>query len=213
MKITRLLPFAFVTLLFATSCSDSEPDTVVVPEVEVQTASKSGVKAFFKSDAYYQPYVYRYDSTTTKWTSRIASHFATIPTDTSAIGFTNANVIDSGVNLFGMVTLYAEALGSNNIKEARINAEKVLEFIPSEKGSKTGKVKVIPQDVVIRRKDGVANSTTNPATVKVGIKGEGTYDEATKMMDLTVIFNETEVGGKAAVYRKYKISVDPQTLN
>lgn len=212
MKITRLLPFAFVSLLFASSCSDDKTEPAVEPEV-TETTSRSAVKAFWKSDANYIPNVYRYDSTAAKWTNRIGAHFATIPSDTSALGFTNPYVIESGVNLFGMVTLYAEALGSNNVKEARINVEKVLEFYPTETGSKTGKVKVIPQDVVIRRKDGVANSTTNPATVKVGIKGEGTYDEATKQMDLTVIFNETEVGGKAAVYRKYKISVDAQTLN
>jgi len=205
MKITRLLPFALSFLLLTTSCSDSSTD----PEVEPQPVkvSATAVRAFLKSDAYYQPFVYRFDSTANKWSTRIASHFATTPSDSSAIGFTNANVIDSGVNLFGMVTLYAEALGSNNIKEAKINSEKVLEFFPSETGSKTGKVKVITQDIVMRKKDG------NPETIKIGISGEGTYDETTKMMDVTVIFNETAIGGKAAVARKYKISVDAQTLN
>jgi hypothetical protein len=212
MKITRLLPFAFVTLLFATSCSDDKTEPAVEPEV-VATVSKSAVLAFHKNEAYYQPYVYRYDSTSMKWTNRIGSHFTILPADTSALGFAQPYVIESGANLFGMVTLYADALGSNNVKNAKINVEKVLEFIPTEAGSKMGKVKVITQDIVMQRKDGIEGSTTNAATIKIGISGEGTYDEETKMIDLVVVFNETSIGGKAAVPRKYKISVDPQTLN
>jgi len=212
MKFPKLLPFAFAALFLISSCSDSgtdpEPETVVEEKPTETAASASAIEAFHKSDAYYQLYVYRFDSTTVKWTSRIASHFSSVPKDEPAyLGFSNPYVVESGVNLFGMVTLYQEALGSNNIKEARINVEKVLQFFPAASGSKKGVVKVVAQNVIMRKKDG------NPDTISIGISGEGTYDEETKVIDLIVYFNETSIGGKASVARKYKLSVDALTLN
>ena len=214
MKFLKLLPFAFAALLFTSACSDSEsnpePETIpVVEEKPTETAaSASAIETFHKSDAYYQLYVYRYDSTTVKWTSRIASHFSTVQkNEPTYLGFSNPYVVESGVNLFGMVTLYQEALGSNNIKEVRINVDKVFQFFPSVTGSKKGIVKVIAQNVVMRRKDG------NPDSISIGISGEGTYDEETKVIDVVVYFNETSIGGKASVGRRYKLSVDALTLN
>lgn len=208
MKISQLLALAFSSLLFITACSDKETESIIEEVPTEVTASKTALATFQKSDAYYQMYVYRYDSTTTKWTSRIASHFSTIPSDDSTyLGFTNPYVLESGVNLFGMVTLYQEALGSNNIKEARINAEKVLQFFPSETGATSGTVKVLAQDIAMRRKDG------NPDSILIPISGEGTYDEETKVIDLVIKFDETAIGGSAAVYRKYKLSVDALSLN
>ncbi|OZI05820.1 hypothetical protein BWI93_23255 [Siphonobacter sp. BAB-5385] len=204
MKLFRLLPLLMAGLLGLHSCSK---DNSIEPEKPAEEqASKDVVSVFHKTDQYYQPYVYRYDSTARKWTNRIASHFSTVPaSDPTYIGFTNPNVVDSGVNLFGMVTLYATQIGTNNIKEAKINAEKVLQFFPDAVGATKGKVKVLNQDVTISRKDG--------APFKIGISGEGTYDTQTKVMDLVVHFNETTIGGAAKVSRTYKISVDALSLN
>lgn len=204
MKMLRLLPFFIAGVLMLNSCS--KDNKAVEPEPEESAASSEVINVFHKSEQYYQMYVYRYDSTATKWTNRIGSHFSTIPADDPTyIGFTNPNVVDSGVNLFGMVTLYTSEIGSNNIKTAKINAEKVLQFFPDEVGSTKGKVKVLTQDITITRSEGT--------TFKIGISGEGTYDTDTKVIDLIVNFNETAIGGKAKVAHKYKLSVNPLTLN
>lgn len=213
MKITKLLMFAFSAFLFITSCSDSENEpepleTQKPAEEKPVEASETAINTFHKPDAYYQLNVYRYDSTTNAWSRKIGSHFSVVAKESPAyLGFANSYVVESGVNLFGMVTLYTEALGTNNIKDARINAEKVLQFFPAASGSKKGIVKVVAQDILMRRKDG------NPASISIGISGEGTYDEDTKLIDLTVRFNETAIGGKSSVARKYKLSVNELTLN
>ncbi|MFT4031254.1 MAG: hypothetical protein QM669_02440 [Siphonobacter sp.] len=206
MKIKSLLPLAFIATLLLANCSKNDPEPAVEEEEETVEASSSAVSVFHKTDTYYQMYVYRYDSTSQAWTSRIASHFSTVPEDDATyIGFTNPYVVNSGVNLFGMVTLYQGTIGTNNIKEAKINAEKVLQFFPESEGATKGTVKVKEQDIVITKKDSVGTFT-------IGIGGEGTYDEETKVIDLVVKFNETNIGGSAAVYRKYKLSVDALSL-
>lgn len=200
----RLLPFFIAGVLMLNSCS--KDNKAVEPEPEEVAGSSEVVNVFHKPEQYYQMYVYRYDSTATKWTSRIASHFSTIPSDDPTfIGFTNPNVVDSGVNLFGMVTFYTSEIGTNNIKTAKINVEKVLQFFPETVGATKGKVKVLAQDVTISRKEG--------SPFKIGISGEGTFNTETKVIDLIVNFNETAIGGKAKVTHKYKLSVNPLTLN
>lgn len=201
MKLKNLLSLAAIALILVTSCKKSNEDVV---EEKPAVASASPLATFQSSVAYYQMFVYMYDDATATWSRRIGSHFSTVEPNSTALGFTNAGVADSGVNLFGMVTLYTTQLGSNNIKNAKINAAKVLEFYPSAEGSKTGIVKVISQDVVL--------TVTAGGTFKIGISGEGTYDENTKVIDLNVNFNETAINGPAKVTRKYKLSVAALTL-
>ena len=201
MNIKNLLSVAAIALILTTSCKKSDVDVV---EEKAEVASASPLATFQSSAAYYQLFVYRYDDVTATWTRRIASHFSTIAPDSTALGFTNAGVADSGVNLFGMVTLYTDALGTNNIKEAKINVPRLLQFYPSATVSKTGVVKIISQDVVL--------TVAKGGSFKIGLSGEGTYDETTKVIDLTVNFNETAIGGKAQVVRKYKLSVNALTL-
>jgi len=202
MNLKNLLSVAAIALILTASCKKSEVADVV--EEKTEAASASPLATFQSAAAYYQMYVYRYDDVTAVWTKRIASHFSTVAPDSTALGFTNAGVADSGVNLFGMVTLYTDALGSNNIKEAKINVPRLIQFYPSASGSKTGTVKIIEQDVVLTVKAG--------GSFKIGLSGEGTYDENTKVIDLTVNFNETAIGGNAKVVRKYKLSVNALTL-
>jgi len=201
MKLKNLLSLAAIALILVTSCKKSNEDVV---EEQTASASASPLATFQSSADYYQLFVYRYDDVTATWTRRIASHFTTVAADSTALGFTNLGVANSGVNLFGMVTLYAEALGTNNIKEAKINVPKLIQFYPSAAGSKTGVAKIITQDVVLTVAAG--------GTFKIGLSGEGTYDENTKVIDLNVDFNETAIGGPAKVTRKYKLSVAALTL-
>ncbi|MBB6612646.1 hypothetical protein H7F15_16510 [Pontibacter sp. Tf4] len=150
------------------------------------------------SNIYYQPKVYYNNPETGTWQS-IASNFTVLVEDDAAVlGFVNNAVAESGVALFNMVRLYSAEIGSTNIKTARINSERTLEFIPSAAGAKQGTVNVIPQDVTITR----ANGTT----FKIGISGQGTYNEETGLIDVVVNFNETAIGGAASVARTYKIS-------
>jgi len=210
--------FLFGTLLIIavlSACKDEEPPVKedLYPTVPLSTASSSAIKVFYSNVSFYELYVYRFDPETNKWTNRIRSHFPTVPSDDpSILGFSNPYVTNSGVSLFDMPRLYQIAVGTLNINTAKINVEKVLQFFPDFEGAKTGIVKVIPQDVVIS-KTAAAAALSGIPTFKIGISGSGTYDENTKIINLEVVFNETAIGGPAAVKRKYTMSVEAQTLN
>lgn len=193
------------------ACEKSEPayDTSpLYPEIEaIRTPSISAVKTFTKEGVnHYSLPMYRFLPETNRWSNNILSNFPVVPPDDPAvIGFVNNNVEDSGVALFDMVRIYTPELGGTNIKEAKINAPRVLRFYPSTEGSKSGIVEVIKQDVELRRNNGTK--------FKIGISGQGTYSEDTKVIDLEVVFDEKALveGQKRTV--KYKLSRDPISLN
>jgi hypothetical protein len=161
-------------------------------------APYSPVRTWHEDKAYHAPFVYNLNKETGAW-QNVGGHFSTVPEDDAAVlGFENNYVAESGVPLFNMHRIYSAEIGSTNIKTARINAPKVLEFIPAEAGSKRGTVRVIPQDVTVSR--------TDASTFKIGISGEGTYDEESGLIDLVVDFNETAIGGPAKVSHTYKMS-------
>ncbi|GGH14450.1 hypothetical protein FAZ19_07465 [Sphingobacterium alkalisoli] len=209
MKIKSTIFALFVLVI--TSCSKDTVEPIVEPEPEpVEDTEPTEVIAYFhENTAYFQPFVYRFDEATQSWGKRIASHFSAVSEDSPAyLGFVNLAVEDSGVNLFQMVTLYTEHIGTNNIKTAGINVEKLLSFIPNKSSSKLadaptmhtkGAVEVFAQQVKIR-KAGLVEF------FEIGISGEGTYDLETGIIDLNVHFDETAIGGSAKVTRKYKIS-------
>lgn len=200
--------FAILIALFLfVGCKKDEPTAKadLYPDQPLSTPSTSAIATFHQNVAFYQPFVYRFDPTTDKWTARIASHFSSIPaSDPTALGFTNGQVADSGVALFDMVRLYTAETGTTNIKTVKINADKVLQFFPDFEGAKTGIVKVVEQDITLTR--------LNLTTFKIGISGSGTYDENTKVIDVTVKFNETSIGKTSQTF-KYKISPVAITLN
>lgn len=150
------------------------------------------------SNIYYQPKVYYHNTESGSWQTVASNFTALVEDDAAVLGFVNNAVAESGVALFNMVRLYSSQIGSTNIKTAKINSERTLELIPSAAGAKQGTVNVIPQDVVITKADG--------STFKIGISGQGTYNEETGLIDLVVKFNETAIGGPASVSRTYKIS-------
>lgn len=196
-----------IALVLFAGCKKDEPAAKadLYPDQPVSTPSTSAIATFHQNVSFYQPFVYRFDPTTNRWTARIGSHFSSIPaSDPTALGFTNGQVANSGVALFDMVRLYSTQIGSTNINTAKINAEKVLQFFPDFDGAKTGIVKVVDQDITITR--------TNSTNFKIGISGGGTYNEVTRIIDLEVRFNETAIGGTSQTI-KYKISPVALTLN
>lgn len=215
MKIKSTI-FALI-VLFLTSCSKDAIEPIVEPEPEPieETEDPAVITYFHENTAYFQPFVYRFDEETQTWGKRIASHFSTVSEDApSYLGFTNPYVDDSGVNLFQMVTLYTDHIGTNNIKTAGINVEKLLSFTPDKSSAvltdapemhAKGTVNVFAQQVKIR-KAGLEDF------FEIGISGEGTYDLQTGIIDLNVHFDETAIGGPEKVTRKYKISKTKITL-
>lgn len=200
--------FILILVVFTiAACKKDEPSAKddLYPDQPISTPSTSAIATFHQSVSFYQLFVYRFDPITSKWTSRIASHFSSIPaSDPAALGFTNPYVVDSGVPLFDMVKLYAVETGTTNIKTVKINADKVLQFFPDFDGAKTGIVKVVAQDITLTR--------SNLTSFKIGISGSGTYNENTKLIDLEVKFNESAIGGTSQTFN-YKMSPVALTLN
>lgn len=202
----KLFTFFIAALLLA-ACKKDEPAAKadLYPDQPVSTPSTSAIATFHQAVSFYQMFVYRFDTSTSKWTARIGGHFSTIPaSDPTAIGFTNPYVVDSGVPLFDMVRLYGTETATTNIKTVKINADKVLQFFPDFIGAKTGIVKVVTQDIILTR--------ANLTTFKIGISGSGSYDENTKVIDLEVKFNETAIAGTSQTF-KYKLSPVALFLN
>lgn len=189
-----------LVLVIFTGCKKDQPADKLdlYPDQPVATANSSTIAVFHQSTAFYQMFVYRLEPATNTWGSRIASHFSTVSvSDPSFLGFTNAGVSDSGTAMFDMVRLYSAYTGTTNIKTVKINVDQVLQFFPDYAGAKTGIVKVKTQDVILTKSDAT--------TFKIGMSGSGTYDENTKVMDLTITFNETAIGGTSRTFQ-YKLS-------
>jgi len=203
----RNLIAILISLIILSGCKKDEPAAKadLYPDQPIATASSSAIAVFHQPIAFYQMFVYRYEPSTATWGSRIAGHFSTISTaDPSFIGFTNPNVVDSGVPMFDMVRLYSTYTGSTNIKTVGINVDQVLQFFPDYEGAKTGIVKVKTQDVILRK-------STAGQTITIGMSGSGTYDETSKVIDLSITFNEAAIGGTTRTF-KYKLSPTALTL-
>ncbi|HEX7367214.1 MAG TPA: hypothetical protein VF273_08960 [Pelobium sp.] len=206
-RIYGLMMLIMVFVLPFSACKKDEPAPKddLYPETPVNTPSSSAIAVFQKPDPFYQLHVYRYDPDAKKWTKDIGGHFSTISaTDNTYLGFTNPYVTDSGVAMFDMVRLYSDYAGSSTIKTLKINADQVLQFFPDFEGAKTGIVKVKTQDITITKRDG--------GNFKIGISGQGTYDERTKVIDLTINFNNSAIGKPNTSYN-YKLSVNELNLN
>lgn len=206
-SILKLILLGFIIATLTSACKKGEPTTKedLYPEQPVGTASSSAIAVFHKTEPFYQLYVYRYDKDKKKWTNKIGGHFSTISAaDNTFLGFTNPYVTESGVAMFDMPKLYADIAGSSNTKTLKINVDQVLQFFPDFADAKTGIVKIKTQDVTLTKRD--------ESTFKIGISGQGTYDERSKLIDLKVNFDNTKINLPNTSY-DYKLSVNELSLN
>ncbi|WP_304065633.1 hypothetical protein [Pedobacter glucosidilyticus] len=212
--MNKFIIFLLFMVTLSAGCREEEPPFKedLYPEEPLSTPSSSAINVFHQNIPNYQLFVYRYNEDTKLWSNRIIGHFSIISTqDPNYLGFVHP-VATSGVTFLDMHRLYATQIGSTNAVTAKINVDKFIGFFPDFEGAKTGIVRVVPQDITVSKNP---NSTFEPGvpTFKIGISGEGTYDERTAIIDLEVIFNETAIGGPAAVKRIYKMSPSALTLN
>lgn len=122
-------------------------------------------------------------------------------TKQNVIGIYNLDSTRS-TNAFNMHRIYAEQDVSS--ASARIRIFEALKFVPYEEGANEGQVFFIPQRVKIYRK----SSSTLPPFFYIGMEGEGTYSEQTELIEITLIFDESEIGGPTEVVRKFLLSAN-----
>ncbi|RAJ05189.1 hypothetical protein LX64_02343 [Chitinophaga skermanii] len=189
--------------VFARFDESMQPMTIGTnSEMAIRIAPFAPAATWFKNEPYYAPNTYYFNTSTQKYAT-LAGHYSVLDsTDATVIGFVNNYVAESGVAFFNMVRIYTEEMGGGSVsaKTARINVPKALRLIPSSAGARSGVVEVIKQDVVVTRKDGT--------TFKIGISGSGTFSLDTKLIELTMNFDDTAIGGAAVNKYDYKISVD-----
>jgi hypothetical protein len=117
-------------------------------------------------------------------------------TQQNVIGFFNTLSSTASTNAFNMHRLYQDFGVSSG--SANIRIPSCLLFIPSSPGANSGTVEVIDQWVNITR-----TSASGLPLFQVRIWGEGTYSEASGRIELAVYFDESAIGGDAAVLRRY----------
>ncbi len=160
-------------------------------------ANATAVRVWYKTDPFYQPFAEIFIDSTSTWRS-----FKAFPlvydNDPNKYGFGNPTLPGKGSNALYMTTIYDRLPGglTSDSGYYNITIPKCFEFIPSAPGATQGIVNVIPQKVKLFRKD--------KTSYNIGISGTGTYNEISKMFSAEVVFDETEVGGAAAVKRKYR---------
>lgn len=177
-------------ILMVIACKKRYADPTYAPNA-------TAIKVWYKSTPFYQPAAEIFIDSTGIWRS-----FACFPlvydNDPNKYGFGNPFVPGKGSNALYMNTIYNRLPGglTSDSGYYNITIPKCFEFIPSAPGATEGIVNVIPQKVKLFRRD--------KTSYDIGISGTGTYNEVSKMFSAEVIFDETEVGGAAAVKRKYR---------
>ncbi len=124
-------------------------------------------------------------------------------TNQNVIGMLNNTNPTSSTNALNMHRLYANFNVSS--ASANIRIPEMIRFIPNFEGATEGTVEIIPQRVRITR---MPSSALPP--FEVGISGEGTYSEATGIIEAVVYFDETEIGGEENIPRRYVFEKEPR---
>jgi hypothetical protein len=163
-------------------------------EATVRKKPLAGIWA--KQEPFYAPKgEYLVDSTNV-WKSFIGFSF-TSEDDPSRLGFYNPYVVGKGTNALGIRTIYAAQTFTNDSGFYCVQIPKCFEFIPDAPDAIEGTVNVLPQQVKCTR--------TNKTVFYLGISGTGgRYNELTKSFTIDIYFNESEIGGPAALKRKYR---------
>lgn len=179
-----------LVVLISVSCKKRYADPTYAPNA-------TAIKVWYKTDPFYQPVAEIFIDSTGTWRS-----FKAFPliyeNDPNKYGFGNPYVTGKGSNALYMTTIYDRLPGGLTSDSGYYNVTipKCFEFLPANQLATEGVIHVIPQKVKLTRRD--------KTSYQVGISGSGTYDEIAKLFQVEVVFDETEVGGLAAVKRKYR---------
>lgn len=189
MKKTTFL-YLLSALILLAACKKRFAEPTYAPNA-------TAVRIWFKSDPFYTPTAEIFLETTQAW--RVFTAFPLVyDNDPNKYGFGNPWVPGKGSNALYMNTLYSGIPGGLTSDSGYYNVTipKCFEFLPDTDTAKTGKVNVIPQIVRMYRRD--------KTFFEIPISGTGTYSELSKIFEVEVTFDETAIGGGAAVKRKYR---------
>ena len=149
-----------------------------------------------KQEPFYAPQGSYYIDSTATWRPFIGFAF-TSDDDPNKLGFYNPYNIGKGTNALGFRNIYAAQTFTSDSGFYNLQIPKCFEFIPNNPDNGQGKVNVIPQQVKCTR--------VNKSFYYIGISGiGGTYNELTKTFEIEITMDESQIGGAAAVKRKYR---------
>jgi hypothetical protein len=164
-------------------------------DVEPTYANPSLAQIWAQNLPFYRPNATIYLESSGTWRTFIG-FTVTSDADPNKLGFANPYNAGKGTNALYMTTLYTAQNLTSDSGFYNVTIPKCLELIPNTPGAKEGTVNVIPQQVRLTRRD--------RTFFDIGIKGNGTYSEITKLIEIEVDFDETSIGGPASIKRKYR---------
>jgi hypothetical protein len=187
----KIMPFILATIAFL-GCKEQFAEYTYAPNA-------TAVRIWYKSDQYYTPSADIYLDTLGTW-RKFTSFPLVYDNDPNKYGFGNPWVPGKGSNALYMNTIYSRLPGglTSDSGYYNITIPKCFEFVPESPGATKGIVNVIEQKVRLYRRD--------KTFFDIGISGTGSYNEEARLFEVTVVFDETAVGGPAAVARKYRFA-------
>lgn len=164
-------------------------------EAEATYAKRALAQIWAKKESFYSPQASVYIDSIGVWRNFIGFSF-TSEGDPDKLGFANPYNAGKGTNALYMRNFYNGQTITSDSGYYNITIPKCFQLIPDASNATKGTVKVIEQRVTIYR--------TNKTPFYIDISGSGTYDEVSQLMEVEVIFDERNIGGPAAVKRKYR---------
>ncbi|MFY7652834.1 MAG: hypothetical protein ACOVQE_09025 [Chitinophagaceae bacterium] len=149
-----------------------------------------------KNEPFYTPKAEVYIDSLNLWRSYVVFAF-TYDNDPDKLGFANPYNPGKGTNPFYMRNFYTKEGLTSDSPYYNITIPKALQLVAQTADNTEGIVKVIPQKVTIYRRDKSAFDI-------LLLGGEGTFSTKTQLLETTVIFNETSIGGPANITRRYR---------
>jgi len=169
-------------------------------DAEATYAKATIAATWAKNEPFYQPLGERFDETTGTWRTFRSFSF-TSEADPDKLSFANPYVPGKGTNALDMNRLYSTQNLTSDSGYYNITIPKCFQFIPNANDLTTGKVIVLPQTIKIWRRD----KTSFDIKIAPGTS-DGTYNTITKIFEIEISFDETSIGGGAAVKRKYRFT-------
>lgn len=135
------------------------------------------------------------------------------PENPNSLGFVSPlwseEAFTRNTNAFNMIDLYSSGPDEypNTVDEnisagsAGIAIFEAIRLVPTAVDATSGIAIVPEQEVTVYRRDETDDDVDNPTSFVIGISGEGTYDETEGVINLTVTFDETEIGNGTQVRR------------